>query len=131
MDFYSAYGQGFVRVAACTMRTAIGEPATNADSVLQSARECHDDGVGLAVFPELTLSGYSIEDILMQDALLDGRELGKNRETDTVACGTPAPTAAGIGVGRGFADREHVHAATLGQSPGRRRKEAHRPLSSR
>ena len=74
MDFYSAYGQGFVRVAACTMRTAIGEPATNADSVLQVARECHDDGVGLAVFPELTLSGYSIEDILMQDALLDAVE---------------------------------------------------------
>src|SRR3954469_13236254 len=74
MDFYSAYGQGFVRVAACTMRTAIGEPATNADSVLQLARECHDDGVGLAVFPELTLSGYSIEDIVMQDSLLDAVE---------------------------------------------------------
>src|SRR3954454_12240946 len=70
MDFYSAYGQGFVRVATCTMRTAIGEPATNADSVLQLARQCHDDGVGLAVFPELTLSGYSIEDLLMQDTLL-------------------------------------------------------------
>jgi NAD+ synthase (glutamine-hydrolysing) len=51
--------------------TAIGEPATNAETVLQLARECHDDGVGLAVFPELTLSGYSIEDILLQDALLD------------------------------------------------------------
>jgi NAD+ synthase (glutamine-hydrolysing) len=70
MDFYSAYGQGFVRVAACTIHTAIGEPATNAETVLQIARECHDEGVGLAVFPELTLSGYSIEDILMQDALL-------------------------------------------------------------
>ena len=34
MDFYSAYGQGFVRVAACTLHTAIGEPATNAESVL-------------------------------------------------------------------------------------------------
>ena len=74
MDFYSAYGQGFVRVAACTMHTAIGEPSTNADTVLQLARECHDEGVGLAVFPELTLSGYSIEDILMQDALLDAAE---------------------------------------------------------
>jgi NAD+ synthase (glutamine-hydrolysing) len=74
MDFYSAYGQGFVRVAACTLRTAIGEPATNADSVLRLARECHDEGVGLAVFPELTLSGYSIEDILMQDALLGAVE---------------------------------------------------------
>src|ERR1700744_1855239 len=70
MDFYSAYGQGFFRVAACTLHTAIGEPATNAESVLQVARECHDDGVGLAVFPELTLSGYSLEDVLMQETLL-------------------------------------------------------------
>src|SRR5215210_5008029 len=74
MDFYSAYGQGFVRVAACTMHTAIGEPETNAESVLELARQCHDDGVGLAIFPELTLSGYSIEDILLQDALLDAVE---------------------------------------------------------
>jgi NAD+ synthase (glutamine-hydrolysing) len=71
MDFYSAYRQGFARVAACTLQTAIGEPATNAESVLRLARDCHDDNVALAVFPELTLSGYSIEDILQQDALLD------------------------------------------------------------
>src|SRR5262249_31878992 len=32
------------------------------------------DSVALAVFPELTLSGYSIEDILLQDALLDAVE---------------------------------------------------------
>ncbi len=74
MDFYSAYGQGFVRVAACTMHTAIADPVANAESVLRLARACHDDGVGLAVFPELTLSGYSIEDILMQDALLEAVE---------------------------------------------------------
>ena len=74
MDFYSAYGQGFARVAACTLHTAIAEPATNAESVLAVARECHDEGVALAVFPELTLSGYSIEDLLLQDALLDAVE---------------------------------------------------------
>jgi NAD+ synthase (glutamine-hydrolysing) len=74
MDFYSAYHQGFVRVAACTHRTTIGDPVANAESVLQVARECHDDSVALAVFPELTLSGYSIEDILLQDTLLDAVE---------------------------------------------------------
>jgi NAD+ synthase (glutamine-hydrolysing) len=42
--------------------------------VLRIARACHDDSVALAVFPELTLSGYSIEDILLQDALLDAVE---------------------------------------------------------
>ncbi len=74
MDFYSAYRQGFVRVAACTHKTALADPAANAESVLRIARACHDDSVALAVFPELTLSGYSIEDILMQDALLDAVE---------------------------------------------------------
>lgn len=74
MDFYSVYRQGFVRVAACTHHTALADPQANAESVLRLARACHDDGVALAVFPELTLSGYSIEDIVMQDALLDAVE---------------------------------------------------------
>ncbi|MCH9733450.1 MAG: NAD(+) synthase [Actinomycetia bacterium] len=74
MNFYSAYHQGFVRVAACTQHTAIGEPVVNAEAVLRMARECHNDSVALAVFPELTLSGYSIEDIVMQDALLEAVE---------------------------------------------------------
>ncbi len=74
MDFYSAYGQGFLRVAACTHQTTLADPAANAESVLRMARACHDDSVGLAVFPELTLSGYSIEDILLQDTLLDAVE---------------------------------------------------------
>ncbi len=74
MDFYNSYSQGFVRVAACTHHTTIGDPAANAASVLRVARECHDDGVALAVFPELTLSGYSIEDIVLQDLLLDDVE---------------------------------------------------------
>ena len=74
MDFYNSYSQGFVRVAACTHRTTIGDPAANAASVLRLARECHDEGVGVAIFPELTLSGYSIEDIVLQDLLLDDVE---------------------------------------------------------
>ncbi len=71
VDFRSPYQHGFLRAASCTIRTSIARPAANAEAVLQSARECHDDGAGLAVFPELTLSGYSIEDVLLQDTLLD------------------------------------------------------------
>jgi len=71
VDFYSAYRHGFVRVAACTHHTTLADPAANAASVLRLARACHDDAVALAVFPELTLSGYSIEDILLSDTLLE------------------------------------------------------------
>ena len=74
-DFFGAYRHGFARVAACTHRTVLADPAANAESVLRIARACHYDGVAMAVFPELTLSGYSIEDILLQDSLLDAVEV--------------------------------------------------------
>lgn len=70
-DFYNAYRHGFARVAACTHHTTLADPTANAESVLRLAHECHDDGVALAVFPELTLSGYSLDDIVVQDTLLD------------------------------------------------------------
>lgn len=73
-DFFGAYSHGFARIAACTHRTVLADPAANAGSVLRIARECDDAGVAVAVFPELTLSGYSIEDILLQDSLLDAVE---------------------------------------------------------
>ncbi len=74
MDFYSAYAQGFARVAACTLHTVIADPHANAQAVLEQARECHEDGVAVAIFPELCLTGYAIDDLLMQDALLEAVE---------------------------------------------------------
>jgi NAD+ synthase (glutamine-hydrolysing) len=69
-DFRSIYRHDLARVAACAMPTALADPAANARTVLGIAAECHDEGVAVAVFPELTLSGYSIEDILLQETLL-------------------------------------------------------------
>jgi NAD+ synthase (glutamine-hydrolysing) len=74
MNFRSIYQHGFARVAACTGRITIADPPANADLVLRLARECADDGVAVALFPELNLTGYSIEDLLLQDAVLDGAE---------------------------------------------------------
>jgi NAD+ synthase (glutamine-hydrolysing) len=71
VDFYSAYAQGFARVAAVTLPVAIADPATNAVRVVEQARACHDDGVAVAVFPELCLTGYSVEDLFLQDTLLE------------------------------------------------------------
>ncbi|GAA4251193.1 NAD(+) synthase [Dactylosporangium darangshiense] len=74
MNFRSIYAHGFARVAACTGRTAIADPPANAAAILAQARECSADGVALAIFPELGLTGYSIEDLLLQDPVLDGVE---------------------------------------------------------
>ena len=74
LPFENVYRHGFARVAACTIPVAIADPATNAEAVLSSARECDADGVAVAVFPELCLSGYAIDDLVMQDPLLDAVE---------------------------------------------------------
>jgi NAD+ synthase (glutamine-hydrolysing) len=70
VDFNSCYAHGFARVAACTIPVAMADPATNAETVLAEVRACHDEGVAVAIFPELCLSGYSIDDLFLQDALL-------------------------------------------------------------
>jgi NAD+ synthase (glutamine-hydrolysing) len=71
VDFYSPYAHGFARVAACTVPIAIADPAANARTVIEQARACHDDGVAVAVFPELCLSGYAVDDLFLQRPLLD------------------------------------------------------------
>lgn len=79
LPFESVYRHGFARVAACTIPVALADPATNADAVLDSARACDDEGVAVAVFPELCLTGYSIDDLVMQDPLLDAVEAALGR----------------------------------------------------
>jgi len=74
MSFRSIYRHGFARVAACTTRTSLADPAANADRVLHVARDCDRRRVALAVFPELGLSGYAISDLLQQGTLLDAVE---------------------------------------------------------
>ena len=74
VDFTSAYDQGFVRVAACTTVTAIADPHANAAAVLEEARAAADEGARVLVFPELALTGYSVEDLFLQEVVLDAVE---------------------------------------------------------
>ena len=72
IEFRSAYDQGFARVAAVTLPVTLADPAANAAAVIPRARRLGDEGVCLAVFPELGLTGYSIDDLLLSDVLLRG-----------------------------------------------------------
>ena len=74
MNFRSIYSHGFARVAACTTRCTLADPAANAAAILDVARACHQRGAALAVFPELGVSGYAISDLLHQSTLLDAVE---------------------------------------------------------
>lgn len=72
IEFRSAYDQGFARVAAVTLPVTLADPAANAAAVIARARRLGEEGVCLAVFPELGLTGYSIDDLLLSDVLLRG-----------------------------------------------------------
>jgi NAD+ synthase (glutamine-hydrolysing) len=85
MAFHSPYAQGFFRVAACTPQVEVANPQANVAATLKLAQAAASRSVGLAVFPELGLSGYAIDDLLFQDALLDAVELGLARLCDASA----------------------------------------------
>lgn len=70
----SIYDHGFVRVAAVTLPVALADPAANAERHLEVLRDLHDQQVGIAVFPELSLTGYSLDDLVLQEPLLDAAE---------------------------------------------------------
>jgi NAD+ synthase (glutamine-hydrolysing) len=79
MSFHSIYRHGFARVAACVTVSRVADPAANASAIIETANACHGQSVAVAVFPELCLCGYAIEDLVMQDPLLDAVERGLER----------------------------------------------------
>jgi len=65
------YGDfGFVRVAALHPPVRLADPQGNAAEILAAARRAADRGVAVALFPELSLSGYTCEDLFQSRDVL-------------------------------------------------------------
>ena len=81
MDFYSAYAQGFV--AGRRLHDPGGRsrtPRPTRPACWRRREPATTRAWPLAVFPELSLSGYSIDDLLLQDTLLDAVRGGARRD---------------------------------------------------
>lgn len=76
MDFASASSHGFVRVAAVSLPVTLAQPARNTRAIVDTLPELASQGVSLAVFPELSLTGYSLEDLFLARHLLEAAEDG-------------------------------------------------------
>jgi NAD+ synthase (glutamine-hydrolysing) len=61
---------GFHRVAAVQAPLRLADPAANARAILEWARRAADRAAGIALFPELSLTGYTCEDLFHSEALL-------------------------------------------------------------
>ena len=75
-SFHAPRAHGFVRVAAATPVVHVADPAANAEEHARLIHQAGEAGVDLLVFPELSLTGYAVDDLLLQDALLDAADSG-------------------------------------------------------
>jgi NAD+ synthase (glutamine-hydrolysing) len=68
--FHSIHSHGLVRVGACTPIATVGDVAANTASHVELAKQGDAAGADLLLFPELSITGYAIDDLHLQDAML-------------------------------------------------------------
>ena len=61
---------GYYRVAAAVNKTSVANPAKNAKEILTLITEASQKNVSVVVFPELTFTGYTASDLLLNQTLI-------------------------------------------------------------
>lgn len=64
--------QGFVKAAAVTPKIKVADTKYNAELILDMMKESTQQGAKIVVFPELCLTGYTCQDLFLQERLLQG-----------------------------------------------------------
>ncbi len=62
---------GFIRCAAMTPEIKVADCAYNEKNIIQLLDQAIDNQVQIAVFPELCITGYTCNDLFLQDLLLE------------------------------------------------------------
>jgi NAD+ synthase (glutamine-hydrolysing) len=81
-----------IRVAACQINTVVGDLEGNARRILDTLGEAERADADLAVFPELTVTGYPPEDLLSRPAFIADNQAVFDR-----IAGATGPCAAVVG----------------------------------
>jgi NAD+ synthase (glutamine-hydrolysing) len=95
-----------LRVACCQINTRVGDLDGNADRILQALATAEQHGCDLAVFPELAITGYPPEDLLLKPGFIAANRAALER----VAAGTGSCAAV---VGFVDAGRDLANAAAV------------------
>ena len=67
---------GYAKCAALTNEVSVGDVDFNVITTIDLINKAHKKGVTLAVFPEMSLTGYTVGDLVYQDVLLRAAEIG-------------------------------------------------------
>ncbi|HCW22208.1 MAG TPA: NAD(+) synthase [Lachnospiraceae bacterium] len=67
---------GFIKTAAIVPSIRVADPKYNAGKIIDGMKEAYAEGARILVLPELSLTGYTCNDLFLQDTLLGGAEEG-------------------------------------------------------
>ena len=82
---------GFYRVASAVNTTLIANPTANTKAVINLLNKAYTKEISVIVFPELTLTGYTASDLLLNQMLIESQNqalyeiLEKSKEISTIA----------------------------------------------
>lgn len=62
---------GFVRVGAIVNYLSLANPIENAKEIIKMIKVAEKEGVAIVTTPELSLTGYTCQDLFLQDCLID------------------------------------------------------------
>ena len=65
---------GFVKVAAASPSLKVGNPKYNGERIISLMKEADEKGVKVLVFPELSITGYTAQDLFFHSSLLSSAE---------------------------------------------------------
>jgi len=67
---------GFLRVGAAVPLLRVADIDFNVKAIIEAMRKAKDEGVQILVFPELSITGYTLGDLVQHQALLSKAEKG-------------------------------------------------------
>ncbi len=101
---------GYYRVASAVNKTVVGNPAKNAEEIVSLIKQAHEQEVSVIVFPELTLTGYTASDLLLNQTLI----ASQNESLDYILNNiVNINTVAVVGIALFEADRMYNCAAVI------------------
>ena len=76
MSSLNTLNNGYIRVAACSPRVEVGDVVYNTAEILKIVKDLAKQGVDVAVFPELSVTGYTCGDLFHSRLLIDEARAG-------------------------------------------------------
>ncbi len=91
MNSKDAIKYGFIRIAACVPEVKVADVDANVRAIMSMAAEARDEGASIALFPELSITGYTCADLFNQSFLLDKAIEGLREVVRSSACNPELP----------------------------------------